>query len=32
MLGHANIATTEIYTHLADDHVARVHAKTHPRG
>jgi integrase/recombinase XerD len=31
MLGHASVATTEIYTHLADDHVERVHAKTHPR-
>jgi integrase/recombinase XerD len=31
MLGHASVATTEIYTHLSDDHVERVHAKTHPR-
>lgn len=31
MLGHADIATTEIYTHVADDHVRRVHSKTHPR-
>jgi integrase/recombinase XerD len=32
MLGHANIATTEIYTHVARDHVRRAHAEAHPRG
>lgn len=32
MLGHADISTTEIYTHVADDHVRRVHRTTHPRG
>ena len=32
MLGHADIGTTEIYTHVADDHVARVYRATHPRG
>lgn len=32
MLGHADISTTEIYTHVADDHVRRVHRATHPRG
>lgn len=32
MLGHADISTTEIYTHVADDHVRRVHQATHPRG
>jgi integrase/recombinase XerD len=31
MLGHADIGTTEIYTHVADDHVARAHRATHPR-
>jgi len=31
MLGHADIGTTEIYTHVADDHVQRVHRATHPR-
>jgi integrase/recombinase XerD len=31
MLGHANIATTEIYTHVAPDHVRRAHQKAHPR-
>jgi integrase/recombinase XerD len=32
LLGHANIATTEIYTHLTPDHVRRAHRKSHPRG
>jgi integrase/recombinase XerD len=31
MLGHANIATTEIYTHVAPDHVRRAHRSAHPR-
>ena len=32
MLGHADITTTEVYTHLSRDHLASVHAKYHPRG
>jgi integrase/recombinase XerD len=31
LLGHADIATTEIYTHLADDHVRTAYKKAHPR-
>lgn len=31
MLGHADLGTTEIYTHVAADHVREVHAKAHPR-
>jgi integrase/recombinase XerD len=31
LLGHANIATTEIYTHLSSDHVRQAHRKAHPR-
>ncbi len=31
MLGHADLGTTEIYTHVAQDHVRAVHAKSHPR-
>ena len=31
MLGHADITTTEIYTHVAYDHVRAAHAKAHPR-
>ncbi len=32
MLGHADVATTEIYTHVTRDHLARAHAGAHPRG
>ena len=32
VLGHEHLNTTEIYTHVADDHVRRVHRATHPRG
>lgn len=31
LLGHADIATTEIYTHVADDHVRAAYKKAHPR-
>jgi integrase/recombinase XerD len=31
MLGHADLGTTEIYTHVAHDHVRAAHAKSHPR-
>jgi len=30
-LGHANISTTQVYTHLAADHVREVYDKAHPR-
>ena len=32
MLGHANIVTTEVYTHVTRDHLRRAHAAAHPRG
>lgn len=32
MLGHADVTTTEVYTHLTGDHVAAMHARHHPRG
>jgi integrase/recombinase XerC len=31
LLGHANIATTQIYTHLDFQHLAKVYDKAHPR-
>jgi len=31
MLGHANIATTQVYTHLTDEHVREVYERAHPR-
>ena len=31
LLGHANISTTQVYTHLDFQHLARVYDKTHPR-
>ncbi|MBA4149514.1 MAG: tyrosine recombinase [Verrucomicrobia bacterium] len=32
MLGHANISTTEVYTHVAGSRLREVHRKFHPRG
>jgi len=32
MLGHADIATTEIYTHVASEKLLGIHRKFHPRG
>ena len=32
MLGHASIATTEIYTHINPDRLKAIHEKCHPRG
>lgn len=32
MLGHADITTTQVYTHLTNDHLRTTHARHHPRG
>jgi integrase/recombinase XerD len=31
LLGHQNVATTEIYTHVSHDHVKNAHRRAHPR-
>ncbi len=31
LLGHANISTTQIYTHLTSEHIRRSYEKSHPR-
>ncbi len=31
LLGHANLAATQVYTHLSTDRLKRIHAHLHPR-
>jgi integrase/recombinase XerD len=32
MLGHSDIATTQVYTHVLGDHLQSMHERYHPRG
>jgi integrase/recombinase XerD len=32
MLGHADIATTQVYTHVTAEHIRTAHVRFHPRG
>ena len=32
MLGHASLATTQVYTHVDHERLRSAHAKFHPRG
>ena len=32
LLGHADLATTQIYTHVAQSEIKQLHKKHHPRG
>ncbi|MDH3218581.1 MAG: site-specific tyrosine recombinase XerD [Gammaproteobacteria bacterium] len=32
LLGHSSLSTTQIYTHIAQERLASIHARHHPRG
>jgi integrase/recombinase XerD len=31
MLGHADVSTTQLYTHLSNDEIKEVYFRAHPR-
>jgi integrase/recombinase XerD len=32
LLGHTDISTTQVYTHVSVEHLRRLHQRFHPRG
>lgn len=32
MLGHSNLSSTQIYTHLSVEHLKKIYKQSHPKG